>query len=227
MIYQIKITPFRIESCSSDINYMPGELIVIESREGIDIGKVINKRFGDEDSEDVYGEIMRKVIPEDIEKRKELSEYEEFCLIELKRAVEDFKLAIKPVYAHCQFDEERVIFYFTAEKRLEFRKLHRYISQKLNKRVVIKQIGVRDYSKLFGGIGPCGRNLCCATFLGELKSISLRMAREQKLYVSPSKISGICGKLLCCLNFEENFYTDLQESQRERYMVDQDSEKSY
>jgi cell fate regulator YaaT (PSP1 superfamily) len=119
---------------------------------------------------------------------------------------------MKPVYAHCQFDEERVIFYFTAQKRLEFRKLHRFISQKLSKRVVIKQIGSRDYSKLFGGIGPCGRNLCCRTFLRELKSISLRMARDQKLYVSPSKISGLCGRLLCCLNFEEDFYTEFAET---------------
>jgi cell fate regulator YaaT (PSP1 superfamily) len=210
MRYLIEITPFRIESCRSGTSYASGELVMIKSHEGIDISRVLNSQ--DDTGEDCYGEIIRKVVPEDVEKLNELREYEEYCLIELKRAVAEFKMPIKPVYAHCQFDEERVIFYFTAEKRLEFRKLHRFISQKLNKRVVIKQIGVRDYSKLFGGIGPCGRNLCCSTFLCELKSISLRMAREQKLYVSPSKISGICGKLLCCLNFEENFYSDLQEA---------------
>lgn len=223
MIYQIEITPFRIEPCSSDVSYVPGELVIIKSREGIDIGKVLNPQ--NHDIEDCYGEVVRKVKPDDLIKQQELKEYEEFCLIELKRAVAEFKLALKPVYAHCQFDEERVIFYFTAEKRLEFRKLHRYISQKLNKRIVIKQIGVRDYSKLFGGIGPCGRNLCCATFLCELKSISLRMAREQKLYVSPSKISGICGKLLCCLNFEENFYTDLQDKKNEQTRVDEEEKE--
>jgi len=210
MRYLIEITPFRIEPCSSDIDYAAGDLVVVKSHEGTDIGKVV--ALQENEGEDCYGEIVRRVRPEDLDRVDELREYEEYCLIELKRAVADFRLAIKPVYAHCQFDEERVIFYFTAEKRLEFRKLHRFISQKLNKRVVIKQVGVRDYSKLFGGIGPCGRNLCCSTFLCELKSISLRMAREQKLYVSPSKISGICGKLLCCLNFEENFYSDLQET---------------
>lgn len=208
MIYQIKITPFRIESCESDIVYEVGNLVIIKSKEGVDIGSI--NSIASEDIENIYGKILRKVTLDDLEKLKELKNYEEFCLIELKRAVEEFKYAMKPVFAHCQFDEERLIFYFTAQKRLEFRKLHRYISQKLNKRVVIKQIGSRDYSKLFGGIGPCGRNLCCATFLGELKSISLRMARDQKLYVSPSKISGICGRLLCCLNFEEDFYTDFQ-----------------
>ncbi|HEC78383.1 MAG TPA: signal peptidase II [candidate division WOR-3 bacterium] len=213
MNYRIEITPFRVEVCESDSAYSYDDIVVIKSKEGIDLGRVVKEE--DEEIEEVYGKIIRKASPQDIEKRNELHEYEEFCLIELKRAVEEFKFAMKPVHAHCQFDEERVIFYFTAQKRLEFRKLHRYISQKLNKRVVIKQIGSRDYSKLFGGIGPCGRNLCCRTFLGELKSISLRMARDQKLYVSPSKISGICGRLLCCLNFEENFYTDFQKEKSE------------
>jgi len=219
MICRVEITPFRIERCRSESNYEAETLVIIKSREGIDIGK--NLGLPEANADEYYGEILRNASPEDLEKQHELKEYEEFCLVELMRAIEEFKLAMKPVYAHCQFDEERVIFYFTAEKRLEFRKLHRYISQKLNKRVVIKQIGVRDYSKLFGGIGPCGRNLCCATFLNELKSISLRMAREQKLYVSPSKISGICGKLLCCLNFEEDFYSDLQNQEGEKIWLDE------
>ena len=221
MIYQTQITPFRTESCRSEISFTPGELVVLKSKEGIDICKIIV--LTKEDVGSVYGEILRRVTREDIDKRRELQEYEDFCLIEFRKAVDEFNVAMKPVFCHCQFDEERVIFYFTAEKRLEFRRLHRHISQKLNKRVVIKQIGVRDYSKLFGGVGPCGRNLCCSTFLSELKSISLRMAREQKLYVSPSKISGVCGKLLCCLNFEENFYTDFQEKNLSKAIqVDED-----
>lgn len=209
MIYQVQITPFRVEWCGSETSYAPCELVLIKSKEGMDIGRIIAVQK--EDVGNVYGEILRQVTQEDLAKRRELKEYEDFCLNEFKSAVNEFTVAMKPVYCHCQLDAERVIFYFTAEKRLEFRRLHRHISQKLNKRVVIKQIGVRDYSKLFGGIGPCGRNLCCSTFLNELKSISLRMAREQKLYVSPGKISGVCGKLLCCLNFEEDFYTDFQE----------------
>jgi cell fate regulator YaaT (PSP1 superfamily) len=216
MIYQLLITPFRMEACRSDTGCAGGEYVLLKSKEGIDIGKVL--ALHKDETVSVYGEILRGVTNEDLQKRRELQEYEDFCLIEFKKAVDEFGVAMKPVYCHCQFDEERVMFYFTAEKRLEFRRLHRHISQKLNKRVVIKQIGVRDYSKLFGGIGPCGRNLCCSAFLTELKSISLRMAREQKLYVSPSKISGVCGKLLCCLNFEENFYTDFQERNLSRTM---------
>jgi cell fate regulator YaaT (PSP1 superfamily) len=221
MIYQVQITPFRVEWCRGEASYAPGELVMIKSKEGIDIGRVVYLQK--DEAGGVYGEVLRSVTQDDLEKRRELEEYEDFGLIEFKKAVEEFKVAMKPVLCHCQYDEERVVFYFTAEKRLEFRKLHRHISQKLNKRVVIKQIGVRDYSKLFGGIGPCGRNLCCSTFLNELKSISLRMAREQKLYVSPSKISGVCGKLLCCLNFEENFYTDFQDrSLLQQIPVDED-----
>jgi cell fate regulator YaaT (PSP1 superfamily) len=224
MIYKVEITPFRIELCKSTVVYLLDDHVIIRSSEGTDLGRIVGS--SDEHANDVYGEVIRKTIPADIEKQNELREYSEFCLIEFRQAVDEFRLPMKPVFAHCQFDEERVIFYFTAEKRLEFRKLHRYISQKLNKRVVIKQIGVRDYSKLFGGIGPCGRNLCCATFLAELKSISLRMAREQKLFVSPGKISGICGKLLCCLNFEENFYNVLQDNEMQEIIVDEDQNDS-
>ena len=223
MNYRIEITPFRVEVCSSETDYSHGDMVVIKSKEGIDIGAVLGLHH---DEEEPYGEILRNVNQMDLEKRKELREYEEFCLIELKSAVDEFKFPMKPVYAHCQFDEERMIFYFTAQKRLEFRKLHRFISQKLNRRVVIKQIGSRDYSRLFGGVGPCGRSLCCTTFLSELKSISLRMARDQKLYVSPSKISGICGRLLCCLNFEEDFYTDFTRDDL-RSECDMEEEEQY
>lgn len=220
MIYQLEITPFRIELLKSNLNCVSGEKVIFKSKEGVDFGRIVKLQSPlEEDDEPCYGEIIRVVTPEDLDKIEELKEYEEFCLIELKQTIQEFNLFMKPVFVHCQFDEERLIFYFTSEKKIEFRKLHRYISQKLNKRVVIKQIGSRDFTRIFGGVGPCGRNLCCATFLSGLKSISLRMAREQKLYVSPSKLSGICGKLLCCLNFEEDFYADFQNKDRCRQII--------
>ncbi|MEO0141730.1 MAG: regulatory iron-sulfur-containing complex subunit RicT [candidate division WOR-3 bacterium] len=186
--------------------YLCNDRVLFKSKDGIDIGRVV----GLQPDEEEVGEIIRPLNSEDAYKLDELREYEEFCLLELKNAVREFNLNMKPVYVHCQFDEERVIFYFTAEKKMKFRNLHRYISQKLNKRVVIKQIGARDYARFHGGVGPCGRKICCATFLMDLKSISLRMARRQNIFLSPSKLSGICGKLLCCLNFEEDFYADFQ-----------------
>ncbi len=208
MNYQLEITPFWLIWVKGADIYKTGERVVFKSNDGVDIGTITE--FQTAIMETINGEILRSVHNDDLAKLEELKEYEEFCLIELRNAINEFDLDMKAVYAHCQYDEERIIFYFTAEKKMKFRKLHRYISQKLNKRVVIKQIGARDYVRFMGGVGPCGRKACCAAFLKDLKSISLRMAREQRIFVAPSKLSGICGKLLCCLNFEENFYADFQ-----------------
>jgi cell fate regulator YaaT (PSP1 superfamily) len=214
MIYYVEITPFRVELIRSGLGppCKVNDRIIFRSKEGTDVGRVI--RVQEEDEPGSYGEMIRPATPEDLAKREQLTDFTAACLAEFKKAIREFDLDIKPVYTHCQLDEERIIFYFTAEKKVEFRRLHRNISQKLNRRVVIKQIGSRDFARIFGGVGPCGRNLCCGTFLADLKSISLRMAREQKLYVSPGKLSGICGKLLCCLNFEEDFYTDFQNKEK-------------
>ncbi|MGQ9701120.1 MAG: regulatory iron-sulfur-containing complex subunit RicT [bacterium] len=208
MNYLLEITPFWLVRAKGEGVYSPGDRVLFKANDGIDMGRVIG--FPTDEAEPIDGEIIRLLHNEDQPKIEELRVYEEYCLIELKNAVNEFNLNMKVVYAHCQFDEERIIFYFTAEKKMKFRKLHRYISQKLNKRIVIKQIGARDYVRHIGGLGLCGRKICCASFLKNLKSISLRMARKQKIFVAPSKLSGICGKLLCCLNFEEDFYADFQ-----------------
>lgn len=213
MTLVVEITPFRIELIKADksLSVQVNDFILFRSKEGIDIGRLL--RTIEEDESACYGEMIRVATAEDQAKRQQLVSYTAACRDEFKKAIRDYNLEIKPVYTHCQWDEERIIFYFTAEKKVEFRRLHRTISQKLNKRIVIKQIGARDFARIFGGVGPCGRNLCCGTFLSDLKSISLRMAREQKLYVSPGKLSGICGKLLCCLNFEEDYYADFQKKE--------------
>uniref|UniRef100_A0A7C4XA55 PSP1 C-terminal domain-containing protein n=1 Tax=candidate division WOR-3 bacterium TaxID=2052148 RepID=A0A7C4XA55_UNCW3 len=178
MRYELEITPFWKILASSDDYYPPDTLVLFQSAEGVDVGRIINPVAKTEDL--VKSKILRPINPEDQLKIEELKEYEDFCFIELKNAIEEFKLDMKIVYTHCQFDEERVIFYFTSERKIKFRKLHRHISQRLNKRVVIKQIGSRDYARILGGIGPCGRNLCCAMFLKDLKSISLGWRGNRK-----------------------------------------------
>ncbi|MEO0137796.1 MAG: regulatory iron-sulfur-containing complex subunit RicT [candidate division WOR-3 bacterium] len=206
MKYEISITPFwKIVVHGSD-DYHLGERILFKTKDGIDTGTICAQAV----EEESIGEILRPVNDEDLAKLEELKEYAEWCLFEFKNAIRAFNMDMKAVYAHCQFDAERVIFYFTAEHKMKFRKLHRFISQQLNKRVVIKQIGARDFARYCGGMGPCGRKVCCAAFLKDLKSISLRMARRQNIFLTPNKLSGICGKLLCCLNFEEDFYTDFR-----------------
>ncbi len=220
MKYLVEITPFWKIVVKSESVYSSGDMVLFKTKDGVDTGRIISLPGDEEES----GEILRPMLNDDFIKLDELKEYEECCLIEFKNAIREFNLNMKAVYAHCQFDEERVIFYFTAEKKMKFRKLHRFISQKLNKRVVIKQIGSRDFARFCGGIGSCGRKICCATFLGDLKSISLRMARRQNIFLSPSKLSGICGKLLCCLNFEEDFYADFQKTEM---TVEQNVEEDY
>uniref|UniRef100_A0A7C6EJ12 PSP1 C-terminal domain-containing protein n=1 Tax=candidate division WOR-3 bacterium TaxID=2052148 RepID=A0A7C6EJ12_UNCW3 len=209
MKYLLEITPFWKLIAEGGEIYSIGEMVLFKGNDGVDVGKIIGPPIEEEEA----GEILRPLHSDDFIKLEELKEYEELCMIEFRNALREFNLNMKVVYAHCQFDEERVIFYFTADKKMKFRKLHRYISQKLNKRIVIKQIGARDFARYCGGVGPCGRKICCASFLGDLKSISLRMARRQNIFLSPSKLSGICGKLLCCLNFEEDFYADFQKTQ--------------
>ncbi len=205
-LWEIEITPFRVETCeeSDHLELREDDLVVIQSDEGEDIGQL--KYLSQ--YEDVYGRIIRKATSDDIAKNEEYKQKCRELMNTFRQYIESFKMPMKPVYAHYQFDGQRVLLYFTAEHRIDFRKLHKAISQHLNIRVVIKHIGVRDYSKIYGGIGPCGRELCCTRFLNDLKPITMRMAREQNLYVSSAKLTGACGKLICCLDYEDEVYRE-------------------
>ena len=108
------------------------------------------------------------------------------------------------------FDNHKVIFYFTAEGRVDFRELVKDLATIFKTRIELRQIGVRDEAKMIGGLGPCGRTLCCSSFLGDFASVSIKMAKEQNLSLNPTKISGICGRLMCCLNYEQSTYEDIR-----------------
>ena len=108
------------------------------------------------------------------------------------------------------FDNNKVIFYFTADGRVDFRELVKDLATIFKTRIELRQIGVRDEAKMLGGLGPCGRTLCCSTFLGDFASVSIKMAKEQNLSLNPTKISGICGRLMCCLNYEQSTYEDIR-----------------
>jgi cell fate regulator YaaT (PSP1 superfamily) len=203
-VCRVEIHPFKTEVCElpTDIAVEPGDKVVIRDDEGDDLGTVLGPV---EDSAGL-GVVLRKATPEDIAVRQELDEKTVRVLELFKRQTEEFGLEMKVVDAHWRWDRKKVCFYFIAEHRLDFRGLHKVISSALNIRVAIKQIGVRDHARMIGGLGACGRELCCATHMTELSPIALRMARLQNLYVEPGKISGVCGKLLCCLKFEEETY---------------------
>ena len=108
------------------------------------------------------------------------------------------------------FDNNKVIFYFTADGRVDFRELVKDLATIFKTRIELRQIGVRDEAKMIGGLGPCGRPMCCSTFLGDFASVSIKMAKEQNLSLNPTKISGICGRLMCCLNYEQSTYEDIR-----------------
>ena len=108
------------------------------------------------------------------------------------------------------FDNNKVIFYFTADGRVDFRELVKDLATIFKTRIELRQIGVRDEAKMLGGLGPCGRPMCCSSFLGDFASVSIKMAKEQNLSLNPTKISGICGRLMCCLNYEQNTYEDIR-----------------
>lgn len=133
-----------------------------------------------------------------------LKEEEAFTVCEKK--IEDHELKMKLVDVEIQFDGNKICFYFTADKRIDFRALVKDLAAEYRTRIELRQIGVRDEARRYGGIGVCGRLLCCKTFLNQFEPITSQMARDQNLSLSPSKISGLCGRLMCCLAFEEDFY---------------------
>jgi len=153
--------------------------------------------------------VIRKATQEDIEHGKEAEEKEENALNECGRLVKELNLPMKLITADYNLDNSRVTIYFGAEKRVDFRELVRELGKALKVRVELRQVGPRDEAKLIGGYGRCGRDLCCQSFLTEFSPVSIKMAKEQNLPLSSMKISGICGRLLCCLGYEYEQYRDV------------------
>lgn len=141
------------------------------------------------------------------ENKKAASEAFDVCFSK----VNDHGLDMKLVDVEYTFDRNKIIFYFTADGRVDFRELVKDLASIFRTRIELRQIGVRDEAKLLGGIGPCGRMLCCSTFLGDFEPVSIKMAKDQNLSLNPSKISGLCGRLMCCLKYENDEYESAKE----------------
>lgn len=138
--------------------------------------------------------------------RKKEAEAFEICL----QKIQQHGLEMNLIDVEYTFDNTKVIFYFTAEGRVDFRELVKDLAAVFRMRIELRQIGVRDEAKIIGGLGPCGRPLCCTTFLGEFEPVSIKMAKEQNLSLNPTKISGICGRLMCCLKYEQEMYEKIR-----------------
>lgn len=186
------------------------DYVIVETARGVEYGKVaITAQEVDEN--DVVlplKKIIRPAKEEDVEKVEENN-------LESKRAfsvgvekIKEHRLDMKLVDVEYTFDKNKVIFYFTAEGRVDFRDLVKDLASIFRTRIELRQIGVRDEAKMLGGIGPCGRMLCCSTFLGDFEPVSIKMAKDQNLSLNPSKISGLCGRLMCCLKYENDEYEE-------------------
>lgn len=189
----------------------PGDNVIVETARGIEYGHVV---LGPRDVEDdkiiqPLKQVIRQATEEDnaIEKRNKEKEKEAFqiCLEKIKK----HGLEMKLIDSEYTFDNNKVLFYFTADGRIDFRELVKDLASVFKTRIELRQIGVRDETKIVGGIGICGRPLCCHTHLSEFAPVSIKMAKEQNLSLNPTKISGVCGRLMCCLKNEEEAYEEL------------------
>jgi cell fate regulator YaaT (PSP1 superfamily) len=190
-----------------------GEFVIVETVRGIEYGKVVisNKQVDENDIVLPLKKVIRvadakdKLIVE--ENKKAAREAYDICL----KKVEEHGLEMKLVDVEYTFDRNKVIFYFTADGRVDFRELVKDLAAIFRTRIELRQIGVRDEAKMLGGIGPCGRMLCCSTFLGDFEPVSIKMAKDQNLSLNPTKISGLCGRLMCCLKYENDEYETAKE----------------
>jgi cell fate regulator YaaT (PSP1 superfamily) len=195
-------------------SYQVGEYVVVEADRGEDYGIVVSEPevILDGELDRSLKKIIRRVTPGDREKIEQNIKDTKNAADECNRRIAERKLPMKLIDVEYSFDRSKIIFYFTADGRVDFRDLVRDLAMKFKARIELRQIGVRDEARMLGGIGCCGRQLCCATFLKDFDAVNIRMAKEQRLPLNPTKISGLCGRLLCCLRYEVETYKELQKS---------------
>lgn len=189
------------------------DYVLVETIRGMEFGTVVigPKMVSEEDVFLPLKPVMRIATTEDIEKHRKNKQDEVAALQTCNQLISKNKLDMQLLGCEYTFDRTKLIFYFTAEGRVDFRQLVKDLAYTFRLRIELRQIGVRDAAKMIGGLGPCGRVLCCTSFLGEFATVTIKMAKNQQLSLNPSKISGICGKLLCCLKYENETYVELME----------------
>lgn len=194
---------------SGDIELQAGEAVIVETIRGVEYGEVaLQKRDVDEEQLVLpLKKVIRKANQEDQITYQRNKEREAEALEICREKVRIHSLPMRLIDVEYTFDMGKIIFYFTAESRVDFRDLVKDLASIFKTRIELRQIGVRDEAKILGGIGTCGRILCCNNFLGEFAPVSIRMAKEQRLSLNPTKISGICGRLMCCLKYESEMYS--------------------
>lgn len=196
----------------NELDIKKGDFVVVETARGVEFGECVigKKEISEADIVAPLKNVIRKAETDDIEKNAENKRKEEEAFQLCLEKILKHQLNMKLIDVEYTFDNNKVIFYFTADGRVDFRELVKDLAAVFRTRIELRQIGVRDEAKMTGGLGPCGRTLCCSTFLGEFAPVSIKMAKEQNLSLNPTKISGICGRLMCCLNYEQETYEGIR-----------------
>ena len=202
-----KVYYFAPENLSID----QGDHVIVETARGVEYGYVVLgvKEVEDDKIIQPLKPVMRVATPEDDEKALKNREKEKEAFKICQEKIRKHELEMKLIDAEYTFDNNKVLFYFTADGRIDFRELVKDLASVFKTRIELRQIGVRDETKILGGIGICGRPLCCHSYLSDFAPVSIKMAKEQNLSLNPTKISGVCGRLMCCLKNEQETYEEL------------------
>lgn len=192
-------------------NIEAGANVIVETARGIEFGEAVIpiREVADEEIVAPLKKVMRMATEEDIKHASDNSKKEKEAFSTCLQKIGDHNLDMKLIDVEYTFDNNKILFYFTADGRVDFRELVKDLAAVFKTRIELRQIGVRDESKMLGGIGVCGRVLCCSSYLGEFQPVSIKMAKEQGLSLNPTKISGTCGRLMCCLKYEQDAYEQI------------------
>lgn len=195
---------------ANDIDVVSGDYVIVETVKGIEIAEVtMGKTEMDEEKLNTpLKQIVRKANEQDIRHSAELRVHEKEASVICQKKIVEHKLEMKLVGVEAAFDNSKITFFFTANGRVDFRSLVKDLASVFKTRIELRQIGVRDEARMIGGLGPCGRQICCGSFLEDFEPVSIKMAKEQNLSLNPTKISGVCGRLMCCLKYEEDAYEE-------------------
>lgn len=211
----IKIIGVRFREAGKIYYFSPGkrkisrgDQVIVETARGVEMGRVVlgEKEVPEEEIVSPLKEVTRIATEEDLKRVKRNREKEKEAFVICEQKIKKHQLQMKLVGAEYTFDNNKLLFYFTADGRIDFRELVKDLASVFRTRIELRQIGVRDETKMMGGIGICGRELCCKTFLSDFAPVSIKMAKEQNLSLNPGKISGLCGRLMCCLKNEYETY---------------------
>ena len=193
------------------IKVIQGDKVIVETARGVECGEVVipNRMVEENTIVAPLKPIIRKATADDYKQMKDNEAKEDEIMKTFTKKIAEHGLKMKPINVEYTFDRSKILFYFSAESRVDFRELVKDLAGIYRTRIELRQIGVRDEAKMLGGLGICGRPFCCSSFLGEFQPVSIKMAKEQSLSLNPTKISGTCGRLMCCLKYEQDSYDAL------------------